>query len=461
MVDSPAYEPLFELARGGMGRIVVAVRLEGTFKRVCAMKRLFPHLAEEPGVRAMFLEEARIAAAVRHPNVVSVLDVGEDSEGPYLVMDYIESVTAAQLIRQTAAEMSEIPLQICARICADAARGLHAVHEITDDEGNSMDLVHRDISPQNLLVGFDGVTRVADFGVAKAVDSDHRTRTGLLKGKMGYMAPERLRFEHADRRADLFALGVVLYELLGGERLYQGADEVGVARRILDEPAPDIGLVRDDVPPSIVQLLFQLLAKRPEKRPDTAAEVAQRLDEASLALALSEGPVDLAGFVEDLFGTYKSEQARKLQVALAEVGSGRRSKALDDAQPDADEPRRPPRRAGRALAAAAVVTLGGLVVWGVGSERDETKGTADVADVAAAASMPVTPALPVATADLPERPEPDAATNVPQSPVKEVAPASATSNAASRRPAQRKPPRRVNKSSDPPAPSAKIRTWEW
>lgn len=160
---------LLDLAKGGMGRVELALRREGEFRRVYAVKRLHPHLVEDADLRAMFIDEARVAGRIRHANVVSVLDVGEDREGPYLVMDYVEGLALSAIMAHHAASGELLPVQICVRIGAEIARGLQAAHELTDDRGNLLDVVHRDVSPSNVLVGFDGGVRLADFGIARAL----------------------------------------------------------------------------------------------------------------------------------------------------------------------------------------------------------------------------------------------------------------------------------------------------
>ncbi|HMJ16304.1 MAG TPA: serine/threonine-protein kinase, partial [Polyangiaceae bacterium] len=202
------YQHVLRLASGGMATVDLAIRREGTFVRLHAIKRLHPHLLEDADVRAMFIEEARLAGLLRHPNVVSVVDVGEDAAGPFLVMDYVEGVSVATLIEHAIETSQPVPLDVALRIAMDVARGLHAAHELTAPDGRPLSLVHRDVSPQNVLVGFDGVARVSDFGIAKALGRSARTSTGILKGKLGYMAPEQLQFRGQDRRTDLFAFGV-------------------------------------------------------------------------------------------------------------------------------------------------------------------------------------------------------------------------------------------------------------
>ncbi len=309
---------LLDLAKGGMGRVELALRREGEFRRVYAVKRLHPHLVEDADLRAMFIDEARVAGRIRHANVVSVLDVGEDREGPYLVMDYVEGLALSAIMAHHAASGELLPVQICVRIGAEIARGLQAAHELTDDRGELLQVVHRDVSPSNVLVGFDGGVRLADFGIARALGrSSELTGTGIIKGKLGYQAPEQLRFEKAEVRSDLFALGIVLYELLAGRRLYKESDESSGPLRILNDPPPDIGDERNDVPPELTELLFELLAKNREDRPASARIVARRLDEIAATIGREEEPIGLADYMERIFAEPRAERARALGEALA------------------------------------------------------------------------------------------------------------------------------------------------
>ena len=289
------------LARGGMGEVLLGMRRTESFRRLVAIKRLRPEHRGDPSFRRMFLDEAKIAGLIRHPNVVSVLDVGDDDDGPFLVMDFIESVTVNAMIKALVSEGEQVPVQVAARIVAQVAHGLSAAHELRNAEGTPVRVIHRDISPQNILLGFDGVARLTDFGIAKATTSSQNTTTGLLKGKVGYMSPEQLRFERPTQRSDLFSLGVVLFELLSGRRLYAGSDTVAVAQKILLDPTPDIFAVRDDVPPALIELSFELLAKDPADRPESAYDVAKRLDALVDDLTQEEGALRLEEFLRSQF----------------------------------------------------------------------------------------------------------------------------------------------------------------
>ena len=302
------YTLVTTIAQGGMGYVELCFRREGRFLRWCARKRLHESFRNDATFRSMFMDEARLAGLVRHPNAVGVLDVGEDQDGPFLIMDFVEGVSLSRVITEAASARRPFPMQVAVRIGLDAAMGLHAAHEVRSEDGTVLRLVHRDVSPQNILIGFDGTVRVTDFGIAKALGNTSRTSAGVLKGNMGYLSPEQLRFEEPDRRSDFFSLGVTLYELLSGERLYTNKDGFDGTRRILVEPPPDIGDVRSDVPPELVELLFELLAKDRESRPATAADIAGRLEGILAALIAEEGSVTVADYMDQHFAGQRQER---------------------------------------------------------------------------------------------------------------------------------------------------------
>jgi serine/threonine-protein kinase len=317
-----SYRTLYTLAVGGMGQVDLAVRREGSFERLFAIKRLRPELVSEPDVRAMFLDEARIAGLIRHPNVVSVVDVGEDAKGPFAVMEFVEGISVAELLARR--DLQPLPMAVALRIALQVADGLHAAHELAGPSGEPLELVHRDVSPQNVLIGFDGIARVTDFGIAKALGRVSKTSTGVLKGKLGYISPEQLRFEEPDRRADLFALGVVMFELLTGQRLYRSMEGTDGPRRILTEPPPDLADYRDDAEPELVALLFELLAKERAARPPTARHVARRLEGLLATLTTAGETVDTAEFITQSFGGEREALRARIASAQAEPNRGRR-----------------------------------------------------------------------------------------------------------------------------------------
>jgi eukaryotic-like serine/threonine-protein kinase len=354
------YCTLLRLGTGGMGSVDLAIRREGSFERLFAQKRLKPELVDDAEVRSMLLEEARLAGLVRHPNVVGVVDLGEDEQGPFLVMDYVEGVSAAELLAAT--PPGGLPMEVCLGIARDAAEGLHAAHELAAPDGTPLELVHRDVSPENVLLGFDGVARVTDFGIAKALGRTTRTSTGVLKGKLGYMAPEQLRFEEPDRRADLFALGVVLFELLSGKRLYRSEGDLDGPRRILTEPPPDLADHRDDVEPELVELVLELLAKSRESRPETARAVARRLDAILVTVRAAGGAVDTADYLSEHFG---AARARRRAAVADAIDRARARSAESTTTTGIEVVSKPLARPSRAALAAllAGVSIAAAVFW--------------------------------------------------------------------------------------------------
>lgn len=370
-----------------MGTVQLAAREEGTFRRVYAIKRLKKEHQDDPRIRAMFLEEARLAGMLHHPNVVSVVDLGEDEVGPYLVMDYVQGVALSELINDTRRRGELIPAQICMRIIKQVAEGLDAAHELVGRDGRKLELVHRDVSPQNVLLGYDGVARLSDFGIAKALGRADKTNTGILKGKFGYFSPEQLRFHDPTRRSDIFSLGVVLFELLSASRLYGGDNAQQSARRILEEPAPDIDDVRSDVHPTVVKLMIEMLAKDPERRPATAQEVALHLDAALLEVASNEGPMSIAQYLDGRFSEERERQALELEAI-----TGRMSLVPMSGRP------KPLRRRALILAAVGLIAISMVGAWTMFDDQSATTPESAAVQVAEAppAAESVAPSKPVA-----------------------------------------------------------------
>ncbi len=366
----PSYTFVAAIAQGGMGYVELCCRREGRFVRWAARKRLHTQLRSDPVFRTMFMDEARVAGLVRHPNVVSVSDVGEDADGPYLIMDYVEGVSLSRLFRQARRDRRHVPLQVAVRICKDAAIGLHAAHEVRAEDGSPLNLVHRDVSPQNVLIGFDGSVRVTDFGIAKALGNANQTIAGVLKGNMGYLSPEQLRFEEPDRRSDLFSLGVTMYELLSGERLYSNKAGFEGTRRILSEPPPDIGAVRPEVPEALANLLLEMLSKTTTRRPATALEVAARLDGILATLLAAEGPMPVADYMERHFAAARDRHRalliEKLRRSAAVLpGEATPQPLSGDMVRTTMERRSAPAKRGRWLPIAAAAAVVGLMAFAV------------------------------------------------------------------------------------------------
>ena len=272
------YELLHEIATGGMATVYLG-RARGVagFERVVAIKCCHPHLRGDEEFATMFLDEARLAARIHHPNAVSTLDVG-DEEALYLVMEYIEGDRLSGLIKAAAKKGEVIPLAIAARIMVDVLSGLHAAHELTDAQGKALSIVHRDVSPQNVLVGVDGTARITDFGIAKAEARATVTRDGQVKGKMSYMAPEQLGSSNVTRRADIYSAGVVFWESLTGRRLFRAETDVETLNMVLHGVVPKPSRVVPELPPELDAIVQKALERDPEKRYATAADFAEALE---------------------------------------------------------------------------------------------------------------------------------------------------------------------------------------
>jgi eukaryotic-like serine/threonine-protein kinase len=310
------YELLMPIAAGGMA-MVWAARLKGTrgFQKIVAVKTMLPKLSEDEQFEKMFLDEASLASKVRHPNAVEILDLGEQDGVLFLAMEWIDGVPLNQLMK-TAKKAGGVPTTVATRIVMQACAGLHAAHELTDDKGKLMGLVHRDISPQNILVTFDGVAKVVDFGVAKAMAlGDGATQAGQLKGKVSYMAPEQVRGEPIDRRADVFAMGIVLYALTTGKHPFRKESE-GATLFAITAPEPVIAPRKfvPDYPQALQDVLLKALEKDRDQRYTSASELLKALDKA-LPPAARGSDEEVGAFVLGLF----AEQRKQSQTVLADA----------------------------------------------------------------------------------------------------------------------------------------------
>jgi serine/threonine protein kinase len=268
-----------EIASGGMATVHFA-RLVGPvgFSRTVAIKRLHPQYAKDPEFVAMFLDEARLASRVQHPNVVTTLDVVNMPNEVFLVMEYVAGESLSKLVKNAKKEDVRIPPSHVAGIIAGMLHGLHAAHEAKSERREPLNIVHRDVSPQNVLVGVDGVARVLDFGVAKAAMRAQSTRDGQMKGKLSYMSPEQLNGRGVDRRTDLFAAGVVLWEALTGKRLFDGSDAGEIFAKVVAAEIPEPKTITENIPDALNAVVMKALERNPDKRYQTAREFAIDLE---------------------------------------------------------------------------------------------------------------------------------------------------------------------------------------
>lgn len=337
------YELLLPIASGGMA-MVWAARLKGTrgFQKIVAVKTMLPKLSEDAQFEQMFLDEASLASQVRHPHVVETLDLGEQDGVLFMVMEWIDGVPLHQLMKE-AKKSGGIPLPVAVRIVMQACAGLHAAHELRDAKGQLVGLVHRDVSPQNILVTYDGVAKVVDFGVAKATaHGDGSTSAGQVKGKVAYMAPEQIKAKTIDRRVDVFAMGVVLYLLTTGKHPFRQENEAATLYRICDpKPAVNPHRLVPTYPMMLERVVMQALAKDPAKRYPTANDFARALDQALPRNLRASTDEEAASFVRSLFSERREQQARALAAALetadkraaAAPAPGQTLRELLDSQP--------------------------------------------------------------------------------------------------------------------------------
>lgn len=279
------YELLAKIASGGMATVYVGrSRSRGGITRLFAVKRAHPHLLDDAVFRKMFAAEARLASRIHHPNVVAVQDIEELDEELLLVMDYVEGLAFSDLRHALRSVDERTRIRITNRVVLDACAGLEAAHELRNEEGARLDIVHRDVSPHNVLVGVDGVARLTDFGIAKSsFHTGGMTATGGLKGKIGYMAPEYVESSKAEQRADLFGLGAVLWEGLTGERLFQAATEIELMKIVLACRIAAPSTLTRAIPASLDAVVLRALAKSPHARFATAHEFAEALERAARA----------------------------------------------------------------------------------------------------------------------------------------------------------------------------------
>lgn len=298
-----------EIAAGGMATIHLG-RMTGAggFARIVAIKRLHPHIAKEPDLRAMLLDEARIVSRIQHTHVVQTLDVVTSGEDVLLVMDYVHGEALHRLARAAAKRGQRIPPPLAVTIVAQALYGLHAAHEARDERGQLLEVVHRDVSPHNILVGADGVARVLDFGVAKARGRIQSTQDGTLKGKIAYMPAEQFRSAKVDRRTDIYAASVVLWELLVGRELYGGPNEAVIMARIMEGGAPPPSREVPGLPTSLDAIVLRGLSLDPAARFPTALEMAEALHRVGFATA-----GEIGAFVRDVAASSLEQRAAKIQ----------------------------------------------------------------------------------------------------------------------------------------------------
>jgi serine/threonine protein kinase len=320
------YELLVELASGGMATVLLARATDRrTGPPLVAVKRPHRHLTNDKMFLTMLVDEARLASSIDHPNVVKVRELGFDGGIPFIVMDYVEGASLAELRRELSSIGRALDVRVAVRIVLDALAGLHAAHALKDDNGRDLHIIHRDVSPHNVLIGCDGRSHLTDFGIAKAEDRIQTTRTHEVKGKLAYLAPERVDKRRACTvQSDVFSMAVVLWECFAGRRLFRGEEPVDVLQEVMSEPIPTLKQIGAQVPQALDDVVARGLSRELETRHASARDFAEAIERAA-------GPdqvgthADVARLMEAIFG---ARMALRQEQVRATIGSGDLSNLL-------------------------------------------------------------------------------------------------------------------------------------
>jgi len=314
------YQLFASLGRGGMADVFLSVaRGQMGFNKLAVIKRLRQALAEEPAFRNMFLDEARLAARLSHPNIVHTYEVGEQNGVYFIAMEYLEGQSLNKVLKEALRRKEGIEPAIGARIVADALSGLHYAHDLRDYDGRPLSIIHRDVSPHNIFVTYDGHTKLVDFGIAKAALSSTETEVGVLKGKVAYMSPEQAMGGRIDQRSDLFAMGIVLWELLARQRLMTGESAANTLHKLMNEPIPRLSQVVPGIDPELDAIVAKSLEKDPQYRWQSAAEMRDALEAWLRTLPQPTRQDDVGRQMQHLFGSVREEVQRQIQRHMAAI----------------------------------------------------------------------------------------------------------------------------------------------
>jgi serine/threonine-protein kinase len=328
------YQLIAELGHGGMGDVYLAVVAgpEGTgFRKLVVIKRLRPHLGDDPEAMAMLLDEARLAARLNHPNVVQTNEVGQVGDAYFIAMELLEGQPLHRVHVRAAKLGKRVPFLLECRLLADVLAGLHHAHELADFDGTPLAVVHRDVTPHNVFITYDGIAKVVDFGIAKSARRTVETKTGVVKGKITYMAPEQALTRELDRRVDVFAVGAMLYEAATRSRLWQGVNDAEIARRVVAGDIPrSPRRLRPDVPAAVEAMCQRALAPNPRDRYATAADLQNDLEAFLESPSARPFADELAGrhattralgrFVDELFASERAEMRATVDRQIASLG---------------------------------------------------------------------------------------------------------------------------------------------
>ena len=372
------YRLVASLGRGGQAEVYLAIRRgPAGFSKLVVIKSIRPEMEDDPRFKDMLMSEARLAARLHHPNVVQTLEVGDDGGRYYIAMEFLDGQPLHKVVRAARAS-GGVGLPLAAAIVSEMLAGLHSAHELRDWDGRSLEVIHRDVSPQNVFITYDGEVKLVDFGIAKAATGGEVTQAGVIKGKAAYMAPEQALGRPIDRRVDVYAAGIVFWELLTGRRLFFKADAPEASEKLLGDPTPPVASVASEIPPEIAAVADKALAREPDQRFATAAEMREALESALEKSGVRKAPREEVGrFVADLFERDRRWLRGRIRESIAATESETPTEHTPTALPELRAPQIPssdtlppvapkrPKRSVAALASVAVVVAGalGFLLW--------------------------------------------------------------------------------------------------
>ena len=398
-MTSPRYRLTRKIATGGMAEVFLALQQGlGGFEKLVVVKRILPHLSQDGQFVQMFLEEAKLAAALSHPNIVEIFDIQRDEQGFLIAMEYLSGEDVLFLLKTFAERKERIPVPVTCRIISHAAAGLMAAHESTDAEGQPREVVHRDVSPSNLIVTYEGTTKLVDFGVAKANVANIYTRPGTLKGKLSYSSPEQVQHKHLDGRSDIFSLGIVAWQLLTGCKLFDQPSAASKVKAVMEDEIPPPSTINDQVPQPLDEVVLGCLERDRRRRIQSAAKLRSMLGQVNqemgwgtsgqevgewMCAALSQRKAERLALEREVILDGRELEAPPVDVTLppffpgaqGQVGAGATTPSAGAGTPSVAQLAQPPRVGRIVLATVAVtlvlVLLAGFAFW-MGSRTNDS-----------------------------------------------------------------------------------------
>jgi len=314
------YQLIHRIAVGGMAEIFVA-RSEGMegFKKTVVIKRIRPHLSGRTEFVTMFLNEAKLAAQLNHSNIAQIYDLGRIGDCFFIAMEYVQGRDMRTIVPKAEKMDIPFPMEYSLKIASEACEGLYYAHRKTDEDGNPLNIVHRDVTPENIMVSFDGEVKLLDFGIAKAENLVSETRAGEIKGKLGYLSPEQVTCKNVDQRSDLFSLGTVLYEWITGYKLFGGGSDVEVLRNVVEGKIYPPSYFKEDIPEAVENILMRALKRNREERYQTAWEMKFDLDQFLARHEFTPSSIHLSNFLRQIYHDELAEETRRLGGGLEHV----------------------------------------------------------------------------------------------------------------------------------------------